>query len=70
MGTPPLLSDPLPSPPQDNEMTRFLRGFALPAVALLVLALGTRAPAVAVVPSDSASSEPSAYATTQAESSS
>ena len=43
-------------------MSRSVRGFALPAVALLALALGAGAPAVAVVPSD-VSSDPSAYAT-------
>ena len=44
-------------------MFRSLRGFVLPAVGLLAPVLGATAPAVAAVPSDAASSDPSAYAT-------
>lgn len=59
LGTPPFLSDPLPSRPQENETTRSLslHGFALPAVALLALALGAGASAVATPTAGETSAE-------------
>ena len=44
-------------------MSRSLRGLALPAAALLALALGAVSPAVADTPSDASSPEPSTYTT-------
>ena len=44
-------------------MSRSPRGLALPAAALLALALGAVSPAVADTPSDASSPEPSTYTT-------
>ena len=59
LGSAPILSVLVAAPTQENEMSRSLRGLALPAAALLALALGAVSPAVADTPSDASSPEPS-----------
>lgn len=63
LGSAPILSVLVAAPTQENEMSRSLRGLALPAAALLALALGAVSPAVADTPSDASSPEPSTYTT-------
>ena len=59
LGSAPILSVLVAAPTQENEMSRSLRGLALPAAALLALTLGAVSPAVADAPSP----EPSTYTT-------
>ena len=63
LGSAPILSVLVAAPTQENEMSRSLRGLALPAAALLALALGAVSPAVADTPSGASSPEPSTYTT-------